>query len=44
VVDLPSPELDEVTTIERHVWSGPANWMLAHRDRYASAAADFGSR
>ena len=33
VVDLPSPGLDEVTTIERHLWSRPANWMLVRRLR-----------
>ena len=39
----PRPGLEEVTTIERHLWSRPANWMLVRRLRYASAAGDLGS-
>src|SRR5207245_9351201 len=43
VVDLPSPGLDDVTTIVRHLWSRPANWIDVRRLRYDSAAGDFGS-
>ena len=33
VVDLPSPGVDEVTRIVRHLWSSPANWMLVRSER-----------